>query len=152
MFCAVQFWFLSNIVSSHQFFVLVLILVVSLPQSQIGELQWQVFEYKRLVQDNNRQVRESAHNAMADLTTNAGCVFLSDLSNSWFDGCSDWFLPCALSQACAMFTTSPVEICVPLLGSGEMVTINLKHNECEGWVLWQWEGSHSWCTCWDRLG
>lgn len=35
----------------------------------------QVFEYKRLVQDNNRQVRENTHGAMADLTTNAGWVF-----------------------------------------------------------------------------
>ena len=37
----------------------------------------QVFEYKRLVQDNNRQVRESTHTAMAELTSNAGFVSLS---------------------------------------------------------------------------
>jgi hypothetical protein len=31
-----------------------------------------VFEYKRLVVDNNRQVRESTHLAMADLASTIG--------------------------------------------------------------------------------
>ena len=50
----------------------------------------QVFEYKRLVQDNNRQVRENTHGAMADLTTNAGCV-LSCISLSLGFYCGNIF-------------------------------------------------------------
>jgi hypothetical protein len=76
-------------VSSHQYFVLVIIVVVSLPHSQIGLLQSHVFKYKRLVQDNNQHVQGSAHIAMADITTNVGCVFLSKFANSRFDGCND---------------------------------------------------------------
>uniref|UniRef100_A0A7I4A3R4 E3 ubiquitin-protein ligase listerin n=1 Tax=Physcomitrium patens TaxID=3218 RepID=A0A7I4A3R4_PHYPA len=46
-----------------------------------------VFEYKRLVQDNNRQVRENVHGAMADLTTNAGkglLPHLRSLMGAWW--------------------------------------------------------------------
>lgn len=49
--------------------------VVHIERIESDSLYGQVFEYKRLVQDNNRQVRENTHGAMADLTTNAGCVF-----------------------------------------------------------------------------
>jgi len=37
----------------------------------------QVFEYKRLVVDNNRQVRESTHLAMADLASTIGSASFS---------------------------------------------------------------------------
>ncbi|KAG0592544.1 hypothetical protein KC19_1G261500 [Ceratodon purpureus] len=49
-------------------------------------LSW-VFEYKRLAQDNNRQVRENAHGAMGDLTTNAGrglARHLRSLMGAWW--------------------------------------------------------------------
>lgn len=37
----------------------------------------QVFEYKRLVQDSSRQVRESSHIAMTALVNSVGYVLLS---------------------------------------------------------------------------
>ncbi|GLJ37723.1 hypothetical protein SUGI_0766400 [Cryptomeria japonica] len=73
--------------------------------------QW-VFEYKRLVQDNNRQVRQTAHDAMANLAITIGrslAPHLRSLMGAWWLGQFDPYTEVAEAARRSFQAAFPVQ-------------------------------------------